>query len=67
MTGPLIRIFLRYGVGALVMWGLVTAAMGDKIANDPDVAAAIEIGLGLAIAAATEAYYWAAKRWGYAT
>ena len=63
MTGPLARIVLRYGVGALVTYGLMSSGTAFKIINDPDIALVIGGVLGIA----TEGFYWLAKRKGWAT
>lgn len=67
MTGVLIRIALRYSAGFLVARGLLSPEDGSVFAVDPDLAKMLEIGIGLAIGALTEAYYAFAKRWGWAT
>lgn len=67
MTAPLIRIFLRYLAGILVARGLLTAETGGILSADPDVYAVVETAAGLAIAAATEGYYYLARKWGWST
>lgn len=63
MIGPFTRILLRYTAAALVTWGIFSPDAGAQLATDPDVAAV----LGLAIGFAVEGYYWAARRYGWAT
>lgn len=53
---PLVRIVIRYGVGALV--GM---EMGDILAGDPDVIEVTLLGIGLA----TEGWYWLARKYGW--
>lgn len=62
---PIIRIVLRYGAGFLVARGLLGESDGNMLAADPEVAAAIETGVGLAIGAVSEGWYWLAKRFGW--
>lgn len=58
--GPLIRIALRYLVGATIVGSV---EFGEHLAADPDLVAV----LALAVGAAVEAYYAYAKRKGKAT
>lgn len=58
MTGPIIRIILRYGVGAVI--GM---EIGGMLAGDPDVVMIIAAAVG----AVTEATYAFAKRRGWTT
>ena len=58
MTAPIIRIILRYGVGAIL-----GAEVGGLLAGDPDVVLFIAAGVG----AATETAYAFAKRRGWTT
>lgn len=58
MIAPLIRIVLRYGVGAVC--GM---EIGQMLAGDPDVVMLLAAGVGVA----TEAVYVMAKRKGWAT
>jgi hypothetical protein len=67
MNAAIARILLRYLAPVLVMWGLLGPADRQMFATDPDLAGLIEIGIGLAIMAGTELWYWAAKRFGWAT
>jgi hypothetical protein len=67
MTGVIVRILLRYGAGFLVAKGLLSPEDGSTFAVDPDLAQMLEVGIGLAVGAATELYYTLAKKWGWAT
>jgi len=67
MNAALARIFLRYFAMALFMWGILAPADRQVVASDPELAGLIEIGIGITISAATEGWYWLAKRWGWAT
>jgi hypothetical protein len=66
MTGIFIRILLRYAAGALVAKGLLSAEDGATFISDPDITQLLEAGAGLAIGAATELWYWAARKYGWA-
>lgn len=63
--GAIIRIALRYGAGFLVARGLLGESDGNMLASDPEVAALIETGVGLALGVASEGWYWLAKRFGW--
>jgi len=58
MIAPVIRIVLRYGVGAVV--GM---EIGGMLAGDPDIVMLLAAGVG----AATEAAYVFAKKKGWTT
>ena len=58
MIAPLVRIVLRYGVGAV--FGM---EVGSLLAGDPDVVLLVATGVGVA----TEAVYAYAKKKGWAT
>lgn len=60
MTAPLIRIFLRYLSGFLIAKGFLGAEY--DLSADPELVTVI----GLAIGAATEAFYIAARKMGWA-
>lgn len=60
MTQLIARIILRYVAGILVGWGLLGQETGYQIANDPDLA----ILLGMGIAAITEGAYLVARKRG---
>jgi hypothetical protein len=67
MNAAIARILLRYLAMALVMWGYLAPADRQVLATDPELAGLLELGIGLAIMAGTELWYWAAKRLGWAT
>ena len=58
MIAPVVRIILRYGVGAV--FGM---EVGSLLAGDPDVVLLVAAGLG----AGTEAVYTYAKKRGWST
>lgn len=64
--GPIIRIVLRYGVGAVVGF-----QVGEMLAGDSDVVSLVEMGIQFiapaAGAAFTEGFYWLAKKLGWRT
>lgn len=66
MSAVVIRILLRYAAGFLVAKGLVSTDMGADLASDPDVMALIEMGVGAVIVAGTEAWYYFARKLGWA-
>lgn len=65
MTAPIARIFLRYLSGILIARGLLSESDGAAFGMDPDVLSLVEAGLGLALSAATELWYAAARRFGW--
>lgn len=65
MTALITRIALRYIAGALVVRGFLGSDDAAAFTSDPDIQMAIEAGLGLAIAGATEAWHWAARKFGW--
>jgi len=62
MNGAIARIVLRYVAGFVI-----GPAVGAALANDPDVVNLATIGVGIAIAALSEGWYWLAKRFGWST
>ena len=58
MIAPIVRILLRYGVGAV--FGM---EIGSLLAGDPDVVLLVATGVGVA----TEAVYAYVKKKGWAT
>lgn len=62
INGAIARIILRYGVGALAGW-----AIGNELADDPDIAAIVTVGVSVAMGTAIEGWYWLAKRYGWRT
>lgn len=67
MLGPLARIIVRYGAGALVAAGLLTPTFGEQLAADADVISMAQVGLGFSAMIAVEGYYFLAKRFGWST
>jgi hypothetical protein len=65
MTPVLIRILLRYGAGILVARGLLGAEDAASISTDPDIQMAIEVGIGGAMALASEGWLWLAHRFNW--
>lgn len=55
--GPTARIITRYISGALTGTAVIHP--------DPDVVHIVQLLLGIGIGAATEAFYWAARRFGW--
>lgn len=60
--GPIIRIALRYGVGAVIGYQI-----GDQLASDPDVVAVATAGSAAVVGVATEWAYALARKWGWRT
>lgn len=60
--GPVVRIFLRYGVG-----GVIGHEVGARLASDVDVVVVATVAATAGVGAATEAFYYFAKRWGWKT
>jgi hypothetical protein len=66
MISPIARIILRYLAGVLVMKGLVDADLGKVLAGDAEILGLIDVGLGLAVGAVAEGWYWLARKFGWA-
>ena len=66
MIPVLVRIGLRYASGALIAKGLIAPDMGLQLAEDVDLQQALEVTLGLAAGAASEAFYFLARKFGWA-
>lgn len=66
MTGILIRILLRYAAGALVAKGLLSPEDGTAFAGDQEIMQLLEVAAGIGIGAATELWYAAARKFGWA-
>ena len=62
ISAPLVRIVLRYGVGAVV-----GVEAGELLANDPDLVDALTIALTALAGIAVDWWYSRAKRTGGAT
>ena len=67
MNGAVTRILLRYGVGYLIAHGVLSGSFGHMVSNDPDVAMAAEVIVGLVFGAISEGYYVLAKKYGWPT
>ena len=63
MREQVIRIALRYLAIGLVAQGWFSSEDGSMFASDPDVAMFIDMGVGFAIAGATEVWFWLAAKW----
>lgn len=60
---PIARILARVLAGMLIGGGYMSQGTADSIFADP----AFDMALGTLIWAATEGFYWLAKRWGWST
>lgn len=60
MTGPIARILLRYGAGALAVQGLITERTAETLMADPDVQVVAALVVGLLV----EALYLRARKTG---
>lgn len=75
MIGPIARIVLRYGAGALIALGLIDAELGASLAEDPDVADVMaflfqmlaDVAPGVALFLINETWYLLARRFGWQT
>ena len=63
LFAPLARVILRYGVGFLAGIGLVSEDMSSQIQGDADVL----VILIAVLIASNEAFWWLARRKGWAT
>lgn len=61
MNGAIVRIVLRYGVGAIAGW-----AVGDQLSNDPDIVMVATVGATAVVGTAVETWYVFAKKMGWA-
>lgn len=66
MTPIIVRIALRYIAGALVFKGLIDSDMGTQLASDPDLSNLVNVAIGLVAGSVSEAWYWLARRFGWA-
>lgn len=62
----IIRILLRYGAGILVARGLLLPDDASAIYSDPEIVIGIETAIGAGMAALSEAWYWLARKFGWA-
>lgn len=60
------RILLRVGSGFLMAKGWLAPDVGPEIANDVDIQALIEFGVGVAMWGAAEGWFYIAKKLGWA-
>jgi len=65
MASIIVRICLRYIAAFLVARGVLPADVSEMIASDADIAAGIEIAAGAGIGAATEAWLYLERRYGW--
>jgi len=65
MIAPVSRILLRYVAGILIAKGWLDAGFGQQFATDTDVLALVQMGVGFAAAAASEGWYWLARKFGW--
>lgn len=66
MSAVVVRILLRYAAGALVAKGVIGSDATGSILSDPDVIKVAEVALGAGLGLASEAWYYAARRLGWA-
>lgn len=66
MTSVIVRIGLRYIAAAFVAKGVFPASDAGAFVADPEVINIAEIAIGVVIGAATEGWYWLARRLGWA-
>lgn len=67
MTGVIARILLRVAAGVLMGRGWLSADDGAALSADPEVVHLVEGAIGALIWAATERYYYLAKKYGWTT
>lgn len=65
INGAIARIIVRYGAGALAMYGIMSHEWADMLAGDTDVTMFVEIGVAAAASFTTEAVYAYAKKKGW--
>lgn len=63
MREQILRIAMRYVAIWLVAKGWFSSEDGSMLASDPDIAMLLDMGVGFAIAAATETWFWLAAKW----
>lgn len=66
MTAVLIRIGLRWLAGALVTYGWL-APDDVGIIADPELVSYLSMGVGMALGAVAEGWYYVARRFGWST
>jgi hypothetical protein len=67
MKSLIARIVLRYLIGMLVMWALITSEVGEEFTRDPEVQMAIEGLIGGIMVTAVEVWTALSRRWGLKT
>ena len=67
MKSLIARIALRYIIGMLVMYAMISTDVGEEFSRDPQVQMAIEGVIGGIMAGAVEAWTWLARRFGHRT
>lgn len=67
MIGPIARILLRVLAGFLIAKGWFAPDEINALVTDVEVVGLVEMALAGTVWGATEAYYYLAKRWGWAT
>jgi uncharacterized integral membrane protein len=67
VIGPVARILIRYLSMALMAKGYFSQETADALIVDRDLQQLVEMGLGLAMATATEVYYKRALKRGWRT
>lgn len=66
MIGPVSRIAARYIAGALIAKGFVDVTTGTALATDADFIAIAQVVIGFVVGGLTEAFYWMARKMGWA-
>jgi hypothetical protein len=67
MKSLIARIVLRYLIGMLVAYALITSEVGEEFTRDPELQMAIEGGIGVIMATLVETWTVLARRWGLKT
>lgn len=67
LAGPVARILLRYMIGALVAYAVLTPEVGEDLTHDRDIAIVVELAIGGLMGMCVEGFYWAAKWMGWQT
>ena len=62
LKGQIVRILLRYLAMFIAAKGVFAPGFSEFL-NDPAVAQAVEVGVGLSIGALTEAWWWIVVKW----
>lgn len=73
MNSAIVRIIMRYAAGALIAKGMVDADLGRMLATDKDVftllTPLVDVAVatlpGMIVGAASEGWYWMAKKFGW--